>query len=201
MHWPPRETAVASTAPARYALRRAALRAAAAAARVRRRRARSPPRSRRSNLWPLATAVPRAAHVAVAGRRARARPRGWDSGSTSPPSPPAPTGCTSASTASAARRSGSRCALMLGLVGIMGLYHAALGYAVARWLPRAARCAGCSALPAAWLLIEWWRGWFLSGFSWLSLGYSQTDTWLAGLRAARRACTASAPCCWCAPAR
>ena len=34
-------------------------------------------------------------------------------------------------------------------------------------------------VPAAWLLIEWWRGWFLSGFSWLSLGYSQTDTWLA----------------------
>ena len=28
--------------------------------------------------------------------------------------------------------------------------------------------------------MEWWRGWFLSGFSWLSLGYSQTDTWLAG---------------------
>jgi len=27
-------------------------------------------------------------------------------------------------------------------------------------------------------LAEWWRGWFLSGFSWLSLGYSQTDTWL-----------------------
>jgi len=35
------------------------------------------------------------------------------------------------------------------------------------------------AVPAAWLLIEWWRGWFLSGFSWLSLGYSQTDTWMA----------------------
>ena len=28
--------------------------------------------------------------------------------------------------------------------------------------------------------MEWWRGWFLSGFSWLSLGYSQTDSWLAG---------------------
>src|SRR5215469_965466 len=53
--------------------------------------------------------------------------------------------------------------LMLGLVCIMGLYHAGLGYAA-----------------AAWLLMEWWRGWFLSGFSWLSLGYSQTDTWLAG---------------------
>ena len=36
-------------------------------------------------------------------------------------------------------------------------------------------------MPALWLLVEWWRGWFLSGFSWLSLGYSQTDTWLAGL--------------------
>ncbi len=45
---------------------------------------------------------------------------------------------------------------------------------------RRARLRWLLALPAAWLLIEWWRGWFLSGFSWLSLGYSQTDTWLAG---------------------
>ena len=36
------------------------------------------------------------------------------------------------------------------------------------------------ATPAAWLFMEWWRGWFLSGFSWLSLGYSQSDSWLAG---------------------
>jgi apolipoprotein N-acyltransferase len=71
--------------------------------------------------------------------------------------------------------------LMLGLVSIMGLYHAALGYAVARFLPRAGAARYFLALPAAWLLVEWWRGWFLSGFSWLSLGYSQTDTWLAGI--------------------
>jgi apolipoprotein N-acyltransferase len=70
--------------------------------------------------------------------------------------------------------------LMLGLVAVMGLYHAALGYAVARWLPRTGAVRWLAALPASWLLIEWWRGWFLSGFSWLSLGYSQTDTWLAG---------------------
>src|SRR5271170_5408062 len=69
--------------------------------------------------------------------------------------------------------------LMLGLAGIMGLYHAALGYGVARWLPEAGVVRWLIALPAAWLLVEWWRGWFLSGFSWLSLGYSQTDTWLA----------------------
>lgn len=71
--------------------------------------------------------------------------------------------------------------LMLGLTGIMALYQAALGYCAARWLPPGGALRSLVALPAAWLLVEWWRGWFLSGFSWLSLGYSQTDTWLAGL--------------------
>ncbi|MBW4049879.1 MAG: apolipoprotein N-acyltransferase [Proteobacteria bacterium] len=70
-------------------------------------------------------------------------------------------------------------ALMLGLVGIMALYNALIGYTVARWLPRQGMWRWLIGMPAAWLLVEWWRGWFLSGFSWLSLGYSQTDTWLA----------------------
>ncbi len=70
--------------------------------------------------------------------------------------------------------------LMVALVAIMGLYHAALGYFVTRWLPATGLVRWLLGVPAAWLLIEWWRGWFLSGFSWLSLGYSQTDTWLAG---------------------
>ena len=72
-------------------------------------------------------------------------------------------------------------ALMLGLIGIMALYHALIGYVVARWLPRSGAGRWLIGIPAVWLLIEWWRGWFLSGFSWLSLGYSQTDTWLARL--------------------
>jgi apolipoprotein N-acyltransferase len=71
--------------------------------------------------------------------------------------------------------------LWLGLTGIMALYHAALGYVSARWLPGSGAVRWLVALPAAWLLVEWWRGWFLSGFSWLSLGYSQTDSPLAGL--------------------
>ena len=69
--------------------------------------------------------------------------------------------------------------LMLGLTSIMAVYHAALGYLVARWLPPSGALRWLVAMPAAWLFIEWWRGWFLSGFMWLSLGYSQTDTWLA----------------------
>jgi apolipoprotein N-acyltransferase len=70
--------------------------------------------------------------------------------------------------------------LMLGLIAIMGLYGAVLGYAVARWLAPRGAVRWMIGIPAAWLLVEWWRGWFASGFSWLSLGYSQTDTYLAG---------------------
>jgi apolipoprotein N-acyltransferase len=72
-------------------------------------------------------------------------------------------------------------AIMAALVAIMGLYHAALGYCVARWLPKQGHLRWLLGVPAAWVLIEWWRGWFLSGFAWLSLGYSQTDTVLAHL--------------------
>jgi len=69
--------------------------------------------------------------------------------------------------------------LMAALVAVMSCYGAVLGYAAARWLPQRGALRWMLALPAAWVLLEWVRGWFLSGFGWLSLGYSQTDTWLA----------------------
>ncbi|HTY51484.1 MAG TPA: apolipoprotein N-acyltransferase [Steroidobacteraceae bacterium] len=65
---------------------------------------------------------------------------------------------------------------MGGLIGIMALYGALLGFVAARCLPPAGALRYLVGLPAAWVLIEWWRGWFLTGFPWLSLGYSQTDT-------------------------
>jgi len=34
--------------------------------------------------------------------------------------------------------------------------------------------------PTCWVFIEWLRGWLFSGFPWMSLGYSQIDTALAG---------------------
>lgn len=34
--------------------------------------------------------------------------------------------------------------------------------------------------PLLWGLLEWFRGWFLTGFPWLSLGYSQTNSFLSG---------------------
>jgi len=70
--------------------------------------------------------------------------------------------------------------LILALVAIMAAYHALLGWLAARCLPAAGAWRWYVGLPALWLLIEWWRGWFLSGFPWLSLGYSQIDTALAG---------------------
>lgn len=71
--------------------------------------------------------------------------------------------------------------LMLALVAIMGLYLALLGYAQARLLPAAGLVRWIVGLPTMWVLLEWWRGWFLSGFPWLSLGYAQIDSPLAGL--------------------
>ena len=70
--------------------------------------------------------------------------------------------------------------LMFALVAIMGAYLALMGYVQARWLPTSGVLRWCVGLPALWVLVEWWRGWFLSGFPWLSLGYAQIDSPLGG---------------------
>jgi apolipoprotein N-acyltransferase len=71
--------------------------------------------------------------------------------------------------------------LMAALVAIMSLYHFLLGWLVAKYFPRRGALRWLVGIPGAWLFLEWWRSWFLSGFGWLALGYSQTDTWLGNL--------------------
>lgn len=70
--------------------------------------------------------------------------------------------------------------LMLGLVAIMAAYYALLGWGMARFVPRASALRWLAALPAAWVLMEWLRGWMFSGFPWLETGYAHSDSPLAG---------------------
>jgi apolipoprotein N-acyltransferase len=70
--------------------------------------------------------------------------------------------------------------LMLGMVAIMGSYAAAIGWLLARFFPRDGALGLLAVVPAAWVGMEWFRGWFLSGFPWLAVGYGQIDTWLSG---------------------
>ncbi len=84
--------------------------------------------------------------------------------------------------------------VMLALVAIMGGYAAGVGYLVVRWLAGALRSDADDprgdwrvswqlllVMPSAWVLLEWFRGWFLSGFPWLALGYTHLDTAVSGL--------------------
>lgn len=62
----------------------------------------------------------------------------------------------------------------------IALYPALALMLAARLVPRG-WASPVLALPAAWVLMEWVRGWFLTGFPWLALGYSQVpDSPLAG---------------------
>jgi len=67
----------------------------------------------------------------------------------------------------------------LAYCAILSLYPAAAGWFLAR-LVRAPLTAALIAFPAAWTLFEWLRGWVFTGVPWLTLGYSQVDSPLAG---------------------
>jgi apolipoprotein N-acyltransferase len=70
--------------------------------------------------------------------------------------------------------------LMLGLVFVMALYPALVGWIASRFFEQTARWFWLGTLPALFVLEEWLRGWLFTGFGWLNPGYSQTDTWLVG---------------------
>ena len=64
---------------------------------------------------------------------------------------------------------------------LMALYPMAVGFLQARFGPRSPAARAVLVMPVLWVLGEWLRGNLMSGFPWLYLGYSQTDTPLAAL--------------------
>ncbi len=69
--------------------------------------------------------------------------------------------------------------LMLGLVLLQSLFLALTGWLISR-LASGEPWLLLLVAPAAWVAVEWLRGWFLTGFPWLGLGYAHIDSPLAG---------------------
>lgn len=69
--------------------------------------------------------------------------------------------------------------LMLGMSIIMGFWLFAAGYLIS-YVTRGEPMRLIGVAPAAWVLVEWLRGWVASGFPWLAQGYAQADTAYAG---------------------
>ena len=69
--------------------------------------------------------------------------------------------------------------LMALLCAYLALFPALTGYLTVRLSTN--RHLNLLLLPSCWLFTEWLRGWLLTGFPWLSIGYSQLNSPLASL--------------------
>ncbi len=69
--------------------------------------------------------------------------------------------------------------LMFGLVLLMASYFALAGWLISWWTNGRA-FALIFIGPSIWVLFEWLRSWLFSGFPWMTIGYSQVDTFLSG---------------------
>lgn len=67
-----------------------------------------------------------------------------------------------------------------GMIAILALYPGAVGYLTNRYFPVNHTAKLICAFPAIWVFSEWVRSWLFTGFPWLFLGYSQTNSPLKG---------------------
>jgi apolipoprotein N-acyltransferase len=70
--------------------------------------------------------------------------------------------------------------IMLGLVAILAFYTAALCWLLNRFFNQILWVRYVLVFPALWVSLEGLRAVLFTGFPWLSLGFSQLNTWLAG---------------------
>jgi apolipoprotein N-acyltransferase len=69
--------------------------------------------------------------------------------------------------------------LMALLVGYLAIYSALFAWSLNRFFPTTNRGRFFLAAPSLWLIFDWLRGWVMTGFPWLWLGYSQIESPLA----------------------
>ncbi len=68
----------------------------------------------------------------------------------------------------------------VGFVAVAALYTALFAWLWVRFFAgRLSPIGTAVALPVLWVVIEWFRGWFLGGFPWLVSGYASLDTPIA----------------------
>jgi len=69
--------------------------------------------------------------------------------------------------------------LMVLLVAYLAIYSALFGWVLNRYFQTNSRTRVLLAAPILWLIFDWLRGWVMTGFPWLWLGYSQIESPLA----------------------
>ena len=62
----------------------------------------------------------------------------------------------------------------------LSLYYGLAAWLAVRFTRERQKAARLIALGVLLVVMEWVRGWFLTGFPWLTIGYTQIDSWLAG---------------------
>lgn len=70
--------------------------------------------------------------------------------------------------------------ITFGMISILALFPATVGYYLNKYFTINTSAKRIYAFPALWVFSEWVRSWLFSGFPWLFLGYSQTNSPLKG---------------------